>query len=516
MSDQYSIDYSKPGIVCIFANRFFNGNLPDLPDVDEDIALIEETFENIGYEINKINEATSREIEQHLAKMNSKVFPDNSCVIVFIDSHGDTEKIYGNDGKPVALRDFFEAFALNESLEGKPILFFINSRRLMQTKNRPALAYDDFLKYTNLKADILIVYTTEANLISPPDDKGSGYFKSLCKEIKEGDQEIELILTRVNHMGPRSIVKKNLKKKFYFTNKYQNKNEIFQNEKCCYSFEAHEASIYCIHLIDTSTLASGSRDRTIKIWNLINYACVKTLKGHDDWITSLLLFDKNTLISGSRDRSIKIWNLSDYTCITTLKGHTDSVISFIKINDNALTSGSRDTTIKIWNLDNNTCLHTLTSHIYWVNCFQLKDSNTLISGSGDSSIKIWNLKDLKCVNTLKGHTLSVNCLLIIDENTLVSGSGDATIKIWDLNNLSCLFTLEAHTFPVSCIQLMDENRIVTGSSDNTIKVWNLRNKTCTETFEGHTSHVTCIQLIDKARLASGSLDNSIKIWKIKS
>jgi len=78
---------------------------------------------------------------------------------------------------------------------------------------------------------------------------------------------------------------------------------------------------------------------------------IHTLQGHTSCVSCLSLIKPNILASGSKDNTIKIWNLDDQSCIHTLQGHTDSVWCLSLIKQNILASGSDDNTIKIWNLD---------------------------------------------------------------------------------------------------------------------------------------------------------------------
>ena len=69
-------------------------------------------------------------------------------------------------------------------------------------------------------------------------------------------------------------------------------------------------------------LASGSRDRTIKLWNVESRTEVATLEGHSDSVTSVAFNKEGTLLaSGSYDRTIKLWNVESRTEVATLKGH---------------------------------------------------------------------------------------------------------------------------------------------------------------------------------------------------
>ena len=69
-------------------------------------------------------------------------------------------------------------------------------------------------------------------------------------------------------------------------------------------------------------LASGSRDNTIKLWNVESRTEVATLKGHSYSVNSVAFNSEGTLLaSGSDDRTIKLWNVESRTEVATLKGH---------------------------------------------------------------------------------------------------------------------------------------------------------------------------------------------------
>jgi WD40 repeat protein len=57
-------------------------------------------------------------------------------------------------------------------------------------------------------------------------------------------------------------------------------------------------------------LASGSFDKTVKVWNFDFKKEVTTLRGHKEYITSLAFsIEGKYLASGSYDKSIKLWNI---------------------------------------------------------------------------------------------------------------------------------------------------------------------------------------------------------------
>ncbi|NMF65714.1 trypsin-like peptidase domain-containing protein [Brasilonema octagenarum] len=105
--------------------------------------------------------------------------------------------------------------------------------------------------------------------------------------------------------------------------------------------------------------------------------------------------DGRTLASGSWDDTIKIWNLATGQLIRTLAGHSYSVNSVaISADGRTLASGSFDKTIKIWNLATGQLIRTLGGHSEWVRSVAISpDGRTLVSGSGDKTIKIWRLSE---------------------------------------------------------------------------------------------------------------------------
>ncbi|MBW4575480.1 MAG: protein kinase [Aphanothece sp. CMT-3BRIN-NPC111] len=282
---------------------------------------------------------------------------------------------------------------------------------------------------------------------------------------------------------------------------------------------------------DGQTLASGSWDHTIKIWNLSTGKVKSTLTGHSNLVSSVAISpDGQTLASGGFDHTIKIWNLSTGKVKSTLTGHSDLVNSVaISSDGQTLASGSNDKTIKIWNLSTGKVKSTLTGHSDWANSVAISpDGQTLASGSNDKTIKIWNLSTGKVKSTLTGHSYLVSAVAFSsDGQTLASGSGDTTIKIWNLSTGKVKSTLTGHSHVVSAVAFSSDGQtLASGSNDKTIKIWNLSTGELVRTLTGHSGLVHSVAFSpDGQTLASGSGeyvdeknnligDNSIKIWRV--
>ncbi|MEG4089742.1 WD40 repeat domain-containing protein, partial [Microcoleus sp. Pol12B4] len=99
------------------------------------------------------------------------------------------------------------------------------------------------------------------------------------------------------------------------------------------------------------------------------WQCVYTLPGHSSFVNSLAISpDGKIMASGSWDKTIKIWNLETAELIGTLTGHSDRVNSVaISSDGKMLVSGSSDETIKFWNLHSGDLLCTFPGHSMEVN-----------------------------------------------------------------------------------------------------------------------------------------------------
>jgi WD40 repeat protein/energy-coupling factor transporter ATP-binding protein EcfA2 len=285
----------------------------------------------------------------------------------------------------------------------------------------------------------------------------------------------------------------------------------------------HDGSVNSVSFSpDGKTLATGSFDKTINLWNVETGKEIRTLTGHDDSVNSVSFSpDGKTLATGSFDKTIKLWNLEIGKEIRTLTGHGKGVstLSFSP-NGKTLATGSFDKTIKLWNLETGKAIYTLTGHNDSVLSMSFSpDGKTLATGSFDKTIKLWNLETGKAIYTLTGHNDSVLSMSFSsDGKILATGSGDKTIKLWNLETGKEIYTLTGHNDRVSSVSFSSDGKtLATGSFDKTIKLWNLETGKAIRTLTGHNSVVLNISFSPDGKIvATGNKDNLIKLWNLET
>ena len=101
-------------------------------------------------------------------------------------------------------------------------------------------------------------------------------------------------------------------------------------------------------------LASGSRDRTVRLWKVSESSCVAVLNAHENWVRSVVIHPSGLyIISSSDDKSIRVFDIKAQRCLRTLdKAHNHFVTSLdMHYTLPVLVSGSVDQTVRCWQLD---------------------------------------------------------------------------------------------------------------------------------------------------------------------
>jgi WD40 repeat protein len=278
-------------------------------------------------------------------------------------------------------------------------------------------------------------------------------------------------------------------------------------------FKGHKNSIYAITMLKNNLLASGSFDKTIKIWDLYSLENIDTLYGHDDSIECLLTLRNGLLLSGSADGTIRVWDTdNNFNQISVLKKTTKcTYFSLCELRNGLVASSSIE--INIWDVSTSQCLLSLKSFAATLFSVIELNSDKLASSCSDSSIMIWDTNQKKCVKILHGHTSWVHPIVQLNDLRLASGSGDKSIRLWDPNQeYKCIAVLNGHTGPVFSMLQLRSGLLLSGSEDSTLRMWDLLKSECVRVVNAHQLTVFAIVQVEDDKIVTCSGDYTIKLW----
>ena len=271
---------------------------------------------------------------------------------------------------------------------------------------------------------------------------------------------------------------------------------------------------------DGTTLASGSSDRTIRLWGVENGETLHTFKGHRETVTSVAFSpDGATLASGSYDRTIRLWDVATGTERNTLIGHTRSINEVVFNHDSTmLASASAFNPIRLWDVVNGTELRTLmagSNGAYSVAFSPV--TNTLASGGHDNIVRLWNADTGAELHTLEKHTRHVRHVTFSPDGDILASATyshwDRTIRLWNTDTGAELQTLTGHTDGFSDITFNPGGDILTSAGvDNIIRLWDVNSGTELRIFVDHTAKGDELLYPERKVHASVNADYSIRLW----
>ena len=198
---------------------------------------------------------------------------------------------------------------------------------------------------------------------------------------------------------------------------------------------------------------SSSRDLVIQHWRRGQQEPVQELQGHALSINALAVsYDETKLCSGSRDYTVRIWDIASQTQISKSEINRNVVTCcrWIGGTDPALVAqGSEDLTVRVWDTRGPAlqCGQILRGFVYFpLSMDTSPDGRFLLTGAkgfsagNGADVKLWDRRKADGpLHQMSGHAMDVKGVGFLPtskglndgRSSLASASKDQTIKIWD-------------------------------------------------------------------------------------
>lgn len=277
----------------------------------------------------------------------------------------------------------------------------------------------------------------------------------------------------------------------------------------------------------TSTrLATGSGDKTARIWDTETGTPKFTLSGHTGWVLCVAWSpDGKRLATGSMDKTVRLWDPETGKSSLggkALTGHIKWVTNMAwepyhlwRDGSPRLASASKDGSVRVWGANTGLVEHVLSGHKSSVSCVRWGGTGLIYTGSHDKSVRVFDAEKGVLVHKLDAHAHWVNHLALSSDFALRTGFFDHT-PVPDSEEGKRAKAKER--FEKACkIDGRVAERVVSASDDFTMYLWDPSQGTKpVARLLGHQKQVNHVVFSPDGNLiASAGWDNHTKIWSAR-
>jgi cytochrome c len=239
----------------------------------------------------------------------------------------------------------------------------------------------------------------------------------------------------------------------------------------------HDAAVNDVAFLPGERALSASDDGSIGLWDLARGELITRLNGHQANVTAIAVSaDGRLAASGSWDRTVRIWDLDRRTLLHELPAAGNvNAVRFTPDSTQVL-AGTSDGDLQAWRAADGTQLMALNAHDFGVTALALTpDGRTGATASVDETVQLWNLEKGEPLGTLYGHEGPVLAVALSPDGELVASGGvDGTVRVWRRGDGDRLRVYARHAGPVWSVAFTpDGATLLSGGADGLVVTYDL-------------------------------------------
>lgn len=267
---------------------------------------------------------------------------------------------------------------------------------------------------------------------------------------------------------------------------------------------------------DGKTLASGSSDKTVKLWNVISGEEIRSFPGHSNAITFTKFSPDNQQLVTADFNEIKLWDISSGK---ELKKLSQNTIQSVTLSPNGKQVGFiNNGYIKLWNIDGDEEPLTMPGHVYGVTSLDFSPDGKNLVSEGGQTFKFWETTSGRLLKTVVNHNSDISSFILLpDGEKLALRDKSKTIKLFNISLWKLLKTLPDNSDSKSELFFLNDGKDIVSNNGTGINFWNVESGIELLKFAEQISNIGQIRFSpDKRLLASVDEDKNIRLWDVAS
>jgi WD40 repeat protein len=290
-------------------------------------------------------------------------------------------------------------------------------------------------------------------------------------------------------------------------------------------------SLCSVQVNGRTMLASGSADRTVRIWSLtkLPHTNQDTERIAAKTLCAVDIHGSTVIAHASAGAALHFNSALDGRPLPVRYQGPPGVMMLCRseLNGRAALAGctQRSNSVWLWDPESDRPARLLMGHQHQVGrlCpLRLGELELVAVGYADGTVRIWHPQTNRTLHVLKQQPAEVSALCLVDgaETLVAAGMATGAVQLWRVADGAPRPPLNGHRAAVGSLVALkaeDEDALLlaSGSADHSVRLWDPYAGVEVRRLHGHDAPITALQpvrLAGRSLLASASTDRTVRIW----